>query len=233
MRIHRLALKNFKCFKEVDVSFSKITLLTGENSSGKSSLIYGILAPFQSIKMNAISFPLSLSLNGHYVNMGGFADISSNHDLKNQIGIELTVEYDSDILTIITKWDLNHHSKSPKLAYLKSKLKTMFLEVIQNEDLSYMVNSSGFSHKTLLNTYDFLDIYDLNGLILYSCVGGLYDETWSDSFNFNFISSFRLHPERTYYQSLASNKVDKFGNGYIDQILEWNDIQSKRVFEKF
>jgi len=70
MQIQRLALKNFKCFKEVDVSFSKITLLTGENSSGKSSLIYGILAPIQSINRHSNSFPLYLSLNGNYVNMG-------------------------------------------------------------------------------------------------------------------------------------------------------------------
>ena len=63
MRIERLALKNFKCFKEVDVSFSRITLLTGENSSGKSSLIYGILAPLQSIHRLSNSFPLYLSLN--------------------------------------------------------------------------------------------------------------------------------------------------------------------------
>ncbi len=235
MQINRLALKNFKCFKEVDVSFSKITLLTGENSSGKSSLIYGILAPLQSIKMNTISFPLSLSLNGHYVNMGGFADISSNHNLKNQIGIELTVEYNSIIISIITKWDFNHHSKSPKLAYLKSKFRTSFLEIIQNEDLSYIVNSSGaFSGKalSLLNTNESLDTYDLHGLLFYSFLGTLYDETLPDSeFNFNFISSFRLQPERTYYQSLASNKVDKFGSGYIDQILEWNDSQSKELYE--
>ena len=87
MRIERLALKNFKCFKEVDVSFSRITLLTGENSSGKSSLIYGILAPLQSIHRLSNSFPLYLSLNGDYVNMGGGEDVAFNHNTNNKLGI--------------------------------------------------------------------------------------------------------------------------------------------------
>ena len=85
MQIYRLALKNFKCFKEVDVSFSKITLLTGENSSGKSSLIYGLLAALQSINPIGESFPYYLSLNGKYINMGGFKDVSFNHILNNPV----------------------------------------------------------------------------------------------------------------------------------------------------
>ena len=71
MLINKLGLKNFKCFKEVEVDFAKITLLTGENSSGKSSLIYGLLAPFQSE-----GFPLYLFPNGKYVNMGDSEEIS-------------------------------------------------------------------------------------------------------------------------------------------------------------
>ena len=95
MQIHRLALKNFKCFKEVDVSFSKITLLTGENSSGKSSLIYGILAPLQSVNTNSISsFPLYLSLNGNYANMGGFEEVSFNHNLNSCLDISINLSFD-------------------------------------------------------------------------------------------------------------------------------------------
>ncbi len=40
----------------------------------------------------------------------------------------------------------------------------------------------------------------------------------------NFISSFRLHPERTYYESTKSDlrRVEKFGEGYLDQIMFWD-----------
>lgn len=70
MLIQNLSLKNFKCFEEVDVEFAPITLLTGANSSGKSSLIYSLLAVLQTEQ-----FPFYLSPNGKYVNLGGFEEM--------------------------------------------------------------------------------------------------------------------------------------------------------------
>ena len=70
MLINSLSLKNFKCFEELDVKFAPITLLTGANSSGKSSLINAILAVLQTEQ-----FPFYLSPNGKYINMGGFEEI--------------------------------------------------------------------------------------------------------------------------------------------------------------
>ena len=70
MLINSLGLKNFKCFEELDVKFAPITLLTGANSSGKSSLINAILAVLQTEQ-----FPFYLSPNGKYVNMGSFEEI--------------------------------------------------------------------------------------------------------------------------------------------------------------
>jgi len=47
--------------------------------------------------------------------------------------------------------------------------------------------------------------------------------------NTNFISSFRIPPERTYYQKYKSEeKVGKHGDNCIDQILEW---EKKRTTE--
>jgi len=40
--ISNLYLKNFKCFREADVMISPLTLLTGLNSSGKSSIIQAL-----------------------------------------------------------------------------------------------------------------------------------------------------------------------------------------------
>ena len=230
MQIHRLSLKNFKCFKEVDVSFSKITLLTGENSSGKSSLIYGILVPFQSINFNADSFPLFLSFNGNYVNMGGFGDVSFNHDLKNRIEIELMVSGTYIDSTIITSWKFDPHSSSPKLDRLKRFDTKPFLfniEIKQKEDLSYIVNTNRKEKEMVELNFQYID--DLEDYA-FSVVESLYNELIVNP-EFNFISSFRLHPDRTYYQSIASSKIDKFGGGYIDQILDWNDRSSEEMYK--
>ncbi|MEY3302771.1 MAG: AAA family ATPase [Pseudanabaena sp.] len=221
MQIYRLALKNFKCFKEVDVSFSKITLLTGENSSGKSSLIYGLLAALQSINPIGESFPYYLSLNGKYINMGGFKDVSFNHILNNHLGIDINLN-EEEFQTI---WSYDVLSKSPILNYLNIP---NLGEVKQKDDRTYNINlklpeSTNELDKEFyasLNKNDFPEI-----------VEGILDELNIHLSSFNFISSFRFHPDRTYYQSLANNMVDRFGVGYIDQILRWNDNQSKELLD--
>jgi predicted ATPase len=224
MHIQRIALKNFKCFKEVAVDFSKITLLTGENSSGKSSLIYGILAPLQSVSSNNHSFPLYLSFNGNYVNMGGFEEVSFNHNLKNHLGISLSFSFDCKFNT---SWYFDNTSKSPTLSFLEVGDAPLLVEIRQEEDSSYIVNieQEDFSIQSIddlhLNTensynYSFEEISEILSEFLY---------------DFNFISSFRLQPERTYYQSISSNKIDQLGRGYIDQILDWTDKQAEEISE--
>ncbi len=235
MQIHRLALKNFKCFKEVDVSFSKITLLTGENSSGKSSLIYGILAPLQSVVANEYSFPLYLSLNGNYVNMGGFAEVLFKHDLNNNVGINLNISSNElDVFDFETQWHFDTISRTPSLVQLQIDSSVMpMIKLSQNEKLSYVVNIgentieinslriNNLSQKVYKSQLDFYEYFlDLSDKLK----TGL-------NYQFNFISSFRLHPERTYYQSMGNSKIDKFGAGYIDQILDWNDRQSEELYE--
>jgi predicted ATPase len=251
MSIKRIALKNFKCFKEVDISFSKITLLTGENSSGKSSLIYGILAPLQSVDKYSSTFPLHLSLNGKYVNMGGFEELVFNHILSNQVGIELTIVYKNEKHNLNsnrnfrTFWYFDTISKSPKLDHLSVIDPYFKTEIKKEENLSYVeeyqaIGPHGFERPRIIDKSSFdsnnyysdvsKDIYKkLDELEYHSTyLNDIYRELLEE---FNFISSFRLHPERTYYQSIKSDKVDKFGGGYIDQILEWNDSQSKEIYD--
>jgi hypothetical protein len=48
----------------------------------------------------------------------------------------------------------------------------------------------------------------------------------------NYISSFRLYPERTYYETSKSNlKVGKFGENYEDQIIAWETKKSPKYEE--
>ncbi len=50
--------------------------------------------------------------------------------------------------------------------------------------------------------------------------------------NANLISSFRLHPDRTYLEkSKDAIMVDKFGEGYLDQIILWENKNQKRFKE--
>ena len=106
MLINSLSLKNFKCFEELDVKFAPITLLTGANSSGKSSLIKAILAVLQTEQ-----FPFYLSPNGKYINMGGFEEILFRNSNNSTFDIYIEFDYDN---TFDTSWYRNGANGLPK-----------------------------------------------------------------------------------------------------------------------
>lgn len=103
--LQNIKVTNFKCFENTpNLQFGKLTLLTGANSTGKSSFIYGILGVLQSK-----DFPLDFSPNGNYVKMGNFLEMVYEHDKEKLLGIELSF-YDTDYsqkLHIKTSWKCN------------------------------------------------------------------------------------------------------------------------------
>jgi predicted ATPase len=241
MFINKLGLKNFKCFKEVEVDFSKITLLTGENSSGKSSLIYGLLAPFQSE-----GFPLYLFPNGKYVNMGDFEEISFRRNKNNTIEINIDFNENKHHKTIIeTAWVLDSVNKLPKLYHLKTKFFNIN-EVIQIDlkDNNYICNLYREENIKNFRSVKDLEVSDLDQIYLrypdaedskdisIFCKKTLDFANWMDNFNLNptlnFIGSHRLNPERTYYQKTkSSHQIFTSGEGFIDQILEWKEKKNE------
>ncbi|GAK50870.1 SMC domain protein [Candidatus Moduliflexus flocculans] len=273
MGINTCSLKNFKCFKEVDIDFSKITLLTGANSSGKSSFLYGLLSIFQSD-----GFPFSLSPNGKYINMGDFKEISFNNVQENLIEIDIAIDAndikrepnipDQGQYFFKSTWSFDPENNMPRLSYLKvSESKKWFLhfELQANED-GYRLNceldskskvkdSSAaeiitrnkfftaskavydailktFEKKFTIHIQDFAlknlgELFEWNyenpDFLNLRVLIGDFISIYSDiDKNLNFLSSFRLQPERTYYQKLQSdNTVGQLGENCIEQIVDW------------
>ena len=91
MHFDQLDLSNFKCFEQQSVRFSKITVLLGANSSGKSSLLQGILAAVQTDQ-----FPVVLSLNGPYVDLGDFRSLVHNGDKSKKVEIGISLADDKE-----------------------------------------------------------------------------------------------------------------------------------------
>lgn len=261
MRIKKISLKNFKCFKEVDLSLSPLTLLTGANSSGKSSFLHSILGFLQTEY-----FPFYLSPNGKYVNMGSYEEIVFKHRTERQIEISGVIENQTEPgedsrLEFTSRWDKNPVNDLPQLKYLQilgdqydlrlfRENKYVLNLKIQSEefDLSGLKkwfeeveNIKKAKKKTLSETL--IDIQDakfrdLDELFknlkvhLPLSISGIDPalETFREADKtFNYIGSFRQTPERTYYQKAKSNfKVDVSGEGYIDQILEWEESNSPK-----
>lgn len=270
MYIDKLSLRNFKCFEKVDISFSKITLFTGPNSSGKSSLLYGLLGPLQSE-----AFPFYLSPNGKYVNMGDYREIVFSNLRNRSVGIDIvmTDTCGGDEYVFKTDWVCDRSTMMPRLQHLEASLPFMDCEVSSKNAKSYVLKL-GYDAKKYLKVKAMRKFYkavmsmvqevasELGSLqrqragrlmpdlltshsirrrtfgslekmrkqvSIINHLPGLLGSMGRDT---NFISSFRLQPERTYYQkSLSSEKVGRYGENHIDQILQWEKQKSQQFKE--
>jgi len=103
MIIDNIEIKNFKSLKNINLSFSNLTLITGVNSTGKSSLIQSLLL----LKQN-FTETKKLKLKGEYFNINEVRDIlyeeydkneCINLDInlvKNKVSLNISFEYDED-----------------------------------------------------------------------------------------------------------------------------------------
>ena len=113
MQLEKLELVNFKCFARQPLRFSKITVLLGANSSGKSSLLHGVLAAAQTD-----NFPLTLSANGDLVDLGGFRELVHRRRTGERVGIRLTLrDGEREGVTLAGTFKYSRKSGMPELSF--------------------------------------------------------------------------------------------------------------------
>ncbi len=116
----RLKLSNFKAWRESgDVQLRPVTLLLGENSTGKSSLLQSLLL----MKQTAMSPDHTVHLNlgaeaNDYVDMGSFEDLLTRNPEKRKVGIELDMD-DSKSLCFFSVEYAQDYKKSPVIESMK------------------------------------------------------------------------------------------------------------------
>jgi len=77
--IKKLSVKNFKSLKDISLDFAPITLLVGENNTGKSSALQILLLLKQSLENRE----LPLDFNGRIVDLGGLGEVITDKDVWN------------------------------------------------------------------------------------------------------------------------------------------------------
>ncbi|MDE0082163.1 MAG: DUF3696 domain-containing protein [Gammaproteobacteria bacterium] len=88
-----LSLRNFKAFGNVErhAPMSKITLIYGPNSGGKSSIIQAILMLKQSaLEAGSAATIWGLVTRGEYVDLGSHVALLHNHDQDEQLAVGLS-----------------------------------------------------------------------------------------------------------------------------------------------
>lgn len=87
--ISRIELKHFKCFSDILFLLGRLTLLTGQNASGKSTLMQAIGLLHQTMREHEWS--TRLMLNGETVNLGTVQDVVDQVGGRDEMEIGLLV----------------------------------------------------------------------------------------------------------------------------------------------
>lgn len=86
--IAKVKLRNFKCFEEQDIHFGPLTLLSGLNGVGKSTIIQSLLLLRQSY-LSGLLPNVGLALNGDFIQLGTAKDVFFEGASDNIFGFEL------------------------------------------------------------------------------------------------------------------------------------------------
>ena len=92
-----IGLRNFKAFGDEmqEAPLSKITLIYGPNSGGKSSIIQALLLLKQSLRNNYPYRERLLVPRGEYTDLGSFQSLMHRHDLERELGLSLKYQIGS------------------------------------------------------------------------------------------------------------------------------------------
>lgn len=89
-----LELENFKAFGErVKIPFAPITLIFGENSSGKSSILQSLNLLKQTLESKETGALLLPRTENGISDLGSFQDLLFDHDLKRNFVIKITIDF--------------------------------------------------------------------------------------------------------------------------------------------
>lgn len=122
--LERLTVRNFKSHKSTAIEFGALTLLTGVNSSGKSSLIQALLLLRQSFMKNRL--PSGLDLSKPLIEIGKGQDVLHRMSESNVLAItvkcgkEFDFEYDVETALDKNFLPVKHQSENVKRENLEN-----------------------------------------------------------------------------------------------------------------
>ncbi len=110
--LHALELENFKAFgKRARIPFAPITLIFGENSAGKSTILQALYLLKQTLENQDTGALLLPRTENGIVDLGSFQEMLFDHDLKRTLSIRVETIVDNDI---------------PQLPYKENKMAIKF-----------------------------------------------------------------------------------------------------------
>ena len=96
--LHALELENFKAFgKRARIPFAPITLIFGENSAGKSTILQALYLLKQTLESRDTAAPLLPRADNGIVDLGSFQEMLFDHDLERTLSIRVETKIDREL----------------------------------------------------------------------------------------------------------------------------------------
>lgn len=213
--LSRISIEGFKCFDKTELALGKMNLLTGTNSSGKSSFIQSLLLLMQQTEQG------KNPLNGKYTHLGLWQDVKNS--ITNPRRIKISAVEQGDIQEHCTfEFDMDSFRVfSGKKFLAKKDFVYLSAERVGAEDV-YQQNLTDEYRIGIHGEYafDYLSLERMNGLrepyFLYPDVGvnlGNQVDYWLDYITGYVITSERIPGTEivkvSYRQSRGGNREIK------------------------
>lgn len=211
--ITKLRISNFKSHQHTEINTGLLTLLSGINSSGKSSVLQAMLLLRQSFRKNRLSAGLDLNVP--------LCDIGKGIDALNQFSDSEIITFGLETATIYHEFNFNVHDKYEDTFIPQTSPMILQPELIQ---LSLFTNQFQYLSAGRIAGIDLypMDSYAVETEKQLSVNYGQgelvanYLDYWGSHRDFNITSDLLLH------KSTSSRKL-------LDQTIAWENEISPRI----
>ena len=160
-----IKLNNFRAFAApTDIPLKQITLLFGQNSAGKSSIIKSLLLLQQSFSNRATRRVQPFVFSGDSVDLGSFSSVISNHQTQRKFTMGVTVagsaSANSSLVgdqTFSIEWTINKEQTKIAIQIELSGHKFQFKSAHQDDGSYFVLESESIT--------DFIKLFDENDLL--------------------------------------------------------------------
>ncbi len=200
--LQRIQLEHFKCFETLDLPLAPLTLLTGLNASGKSTVIQALTLLHQTLTESPASSVLVL--NGKNISLGMADDVEDT--LSGRRSFTIGVEYDSKTIA----WRMRVE-KSSMVAPITA--------------VEWRRSKRGHRSNAIVDhSSDFLDLLPRSHMNAQS--QSLFVPIIESLRKLTYVSADRIGPRETYQ---ASSSEQQFGVGARGEYTPWFIKQNEEL----
>lgn len=219
--IKNIRLKNFKCFEHLSLPLCSLTLMTGFNAAGKSTVLQSILLVVQALRTN--NHPDLINLNGPLVQLGTPGEvIRENADVN---GVLIEVKNDEFDLS----WTLGLDSKSGGLKY-RNFLKIVASSAAQNEEIIQILKDTIYISAVRQVGLNSFPAPDQNPVMANVGIHGEYAPWFFQEYGDDEVPVQKRHPDIQEEITLRRQYIAWAGSVFpgteanANKIGEWSDL---------